>query len=95
MRTALLIFGLWVGLLLMARAETLPAKPDAYFNDYAKVVSPGTAQQLNGKLRQFERDSSNQIVVAVFRQMDSASSIKEFRRGKWPRKECRQRLCLC
>lgn len=65
-------------LLLAARAETMPPKPANYFNDYAGVVSSGTARQLNDRLRQFERDSSNQIVVAIFRRMETESSIEDY-----------------
>lgn len=80
MRPTLLISWLWLALLLVGRAETIPPKPAHYFNDYAHVASPGTAQQLDEKLRQFERDSSNQIVVAIFPRMDSASSIQDYTR---------------
>lgn len=81
MRPALLISWLWLALGLVAiRAETIPPKPQGYFNDYAHVASPATARELDGKLRQFERDSSNQIVVAIFPKMDSGSSIADYTR---------------
>jgi len=63
---------------LSLRAETLPPAPAAYFNDYAGIVSPATAQTLNARLEQFERDTSNQIVVAIFPRMDSASSVEDY-----------------
>ena len=59
-------------------AETIPPKPARYFNDYAGVVSPGVADRLNTQLAQFERDSSDQVVVAVYRKMDSDSSIDDY-----------------
>jgi uncharacterized protein len=59
-------------------AEVIPPKPPAYFNDYANVVSPEKARGLNEKLAQFERDTSNQVVVAVFRKMESDSSIEDY-----------------
>jgi uncharacterized protein len=58
--------------------EVMPPPPAAYFNDYAGVVSSSTAQQLNQKLEQFERDTSNQIIVAVFPKMQSDSSIEDY-----------------
>lgn len=58
--------------------EKLPPKPTAYFNDYAGVVDSATARELDAKLRQYERDTSNQIVVAVFRKMESDSSVFDF-----------------
>jgi uncharacterized protein len=59
-------------------AETIPPKPDRYFNDYAGVVSPGVAERLNTQLAQFERDTSDQVVVAVYRKMESDSSIDDY-----------------
>lgn len=62
------------------RAETIPPKPARYFNDYAAVVSPGVADRLNTQLAQFERDTSNQVVVAVYHKMESDSSIDDYTR---------------
>jgi uncharacterized protein len=58
--------------------EVIPPAPAAYFNDYAHVVSAGTAAQLNQTLENFERQSSEQIVVAVFPKMQSDSSIEDY-----------------
>ncbi len=59
-------------------AETIPPKAARYFNDYAGVVSPGVAERLNTQLAQFERDTSDQVVVAVYRKMESDSSIEDY-----------------
>jgi uncharacterized protein len=58
--------------------EVIPPPPTAYFNDYAHVVSAGTAAQLNQTLEDFERQSSDQIVVAVFPKMQSDSSVEDY-----------------
>ncbi len=58
--------------------EVIPPPPAAYFNDYANVVSAGTAARLNQTLEDFERQSSEQIVVAVFPKMQSDSSIEDY-----------------
>jgi uncharacterized protein len=60
------------------RAETIPPPPAQYFNDYAGVVSRATADSLNRELEQFERDTSNQLIAAVFPRMDSESSIEDY-----------------
>ena len=57
-------------------AEVIPPKPDRYFNDYASVVSKATALRFNEQLAQFERETSNQIVVAIYRTMQSESSSR-------------------
>jgi uncharacterized protein len=76
------IFALILALLVCANrifaAEKIPPKPPAYFNDYAGVVSKEKALALNEKLAQFERDTSDQVVVAVFRKMESDSSIDDY-----------------
>ena len=58
--------------------EVIPPPPTAYFNDYAHVVSAGTAAQLNQTLEDFERQSSDQIMVAVFPKMQSDSSVEDY-----------------
>ena len=61
-------------------AEVIPPKPDRYFNDYAGVVSPAVADRLNLQLAQFERDTSNQVLVVVYPKMQSDSSIEDYTR---------------
>jgi len=58
--------------------EVIPPPPATYFNDYAHVVSAGTAAQLNQTLEDFERQTSEQIIVAVFPKMQSDSSIEDY-----------------
>jgi uncharacterized protein len=59
-------------------AEVIPSAPAHYFNDYAGVVSSPTAAQLDHQLEQFERNTSSQIVVAIFPKMQSDSSIEDY-----------------
>ena len=59
-------------------AEVIPPAPAAYFNDYAGIVKPATARALNDELEQFERATSNQILVAVYPSMQSDSSIEDY-----------------
>jgi len=59
-------------------AEVIPPKPDRYFNDYAGVVSKEAAQRFNEQLAQFERETSDQVVVAVFPRMQSDSDIADY-----------------
>src|SRR5438105_7198524 len=59
-------------------AEVIPPKPPAYFNDYAGVVSKDAALRFNERLAQFERETSTQLLVAVWQTMPSQSSIEDF-----------------
>ena len=74
-----LMCGLLVFLTAAARsAERLPPVPKQYFNDYAGVVSPGVAADLNQKLENFERETSSQILVVIYPKMESNSSIEDY-----------------
>src|SRR2546429_514743 len=59
-------------------AEVIPPKPASYFNDYAGVVSKEAANRFNEQLAQFERETSNQVVVAVFPKMQSDSDVADY-----------------
>jgi uncharacterized protein len=59
-------------------AEVVLPKPAGYFNDYAGVVSKEAALRFNEELAQFERETSNQIVVAIFPKMQSDSDIADY-----------------
>jgi uncharacterized protein len=59
-------------------AEVIPPRPAQWFNDYAHVVSPATAAQLNQTLQDFERETSSQIVVAIFPKMQTDSSLEDY-----------------
>jgi uncharacterized protein len=62
----------------LAAAERIPPAPPRHFNDYAGVVSRATAERLDARLAQFERDSSNQLVVALYPRMESDSSVEDY-----------------
>jgi uncharacterized protein len=54
-------------------ALPIPPPPDRRINDYAGVLSAGERARLEDKLRARERESSNQIVVAIFRSLQGES----------------------
>lgn len=59
-------------------AEVIPPKPDRYFNDYAGVVSKEATRRFNEQLAQFERETSDQVLVAVFPKMQSDSDVADY-----------------
>jgi uncharacterized protein len=69
-----------LGVANLSAAEKIPPKPAGYFNDYANVVPKDKARALNEKLAQFERETSNQIMVAVFPKMESDSDVADYTR---------------
>ena len=70
---AALLAGSW-----LSAVERIPPAPPRFFNDNAGVVSRPVADQLNARLEQFERESSNQLLVAIYPRMESDSSIEDY-----------------
>jgi uncharacterized protein len=59
-------------------AERIPPVPPHYFNDYAHVTSQPTAERLDRTLEDFDRKTSNQILVVIYPKMESDSSIEDY-----------------
>ena len=58
--------------------ETIPPSPPRYLNDDAHVLSLAAADALNTKLADFERQTSNQVVVAIYPHMQSDSDLADY-----------------
>ena len=71
----------WVSLLLKKTASVIfflaflpgflsaleiPEKPQGYVSDYANMLSASSRRNLEDKLARFERETSNQLIVAIF-----------------------------
>lgn len=54
-------------------ALEIPDKPQAYVNDTANLLSDAARVQIEQTLAQFEKDTSNQIVVAIFPSLEDGS----------------------
>jgi len=50
-------------------AATIPSAPNQYFNDYAGLITPRSVAFFNDLLAGFERETSNQIVVDIYRSL--------------------------
>src|SRR5690606_33015255 len=76
---------LWLWLLMLlggtaaaVAAPSLPPPPPRHFNDFAGVVSPAVAGELDRQLAQFERDTSSQVVVAVYESLPEGAVLEEY-----------------
>jgi uncharacterized protein len=76
-RSLVLVAALLTGAWLPA-AERIPPAPPRYFNDYTGTVSAPAADALNLQLEQYEKESSNQLLVAVYPRMESDSSVEDY-----------------
>lgn len=59
-------------------ADVIPPSPAKYFNDYANATSAATTARLNQTLEDFEKQTSSQIVVAVYPKMQSDSDVADY-----------------
>lgn len=58
--------------------DKIPAAPDRYVTDRAGVLSPDRAEALNSRLDQFERETSDQILVWVDRRIPEGFTLEDF-----------------
>ena len=70
----------WLGLLLALAylfaasyvfAFTLPSHPDNYVNDYAQMLSPQAKEKLNQQLRDFQNNTTTQLVVVTIPSLEN------------------------
>ena len=59
-------------------AATVPPVPSQYFDDYAGVIAPRSVAYFNDVLARFERETSNQIIVAFFSKLDPDTTVEQF-----------------
>jgi uncharacterized protein len=72
------LLGLFALFASQSAAVEIPPKPTRYFNDFARLVRPETAQRLNQQLADFERQTSNQILVVIYPNLPADSAVEDF-----------------
>ncbi|HEY1251424.1 MAG TPA: TPM domain-containing protein [Thermoanaerobaculia bacterium] len=79
-RFALLAVGLFAaGVAAADRYDALvPEKPQRYVTDRAGVFPPGQAEALNARLEQFERETSDQLLVWTDRKIPEGFTLEDF-----------------
>src|ERR1019366_8719968 len=75
---ASLILLLCLGGSLFAQTQKLPPKPDRYVTDQAGVLDAATISTLNDQLEQVEKETSNQIVVAIYPSLPPDAEIAQY-----------------
>ncbi len=56
----------------------VPEKPSRYVTDRAGVFGPGRAEALNARLEQFERETSDQLLVWTDRKIPEGFTLEDF-----------------
>jgi uncharacterized protein len=59
-------------------AEIYPPAPAKYFNDYAGITSQNTQDSLNDELVEFDRKTTNQVMVAIFKRKESNMPLADY-----------------
>jgi uncharacterized protein len=67
-----------VGRGLLFSAEPLPPKPTRYVVDAAGILAPQLVATLNQRLEAFERETSNQVLVATFPRIPDGYALEDF-----------------
>jgi uncharacterized protein len=75
---AVALLGLFAFFASQSAAAEIPPKPARYFNDFARLVRPETAQMLNQQLADFERQTSNQILVVIYPNLPADTTVEDF-----------------
>jgi uncharacterized protein len=70
--------GLATGLLAALLAVSVPPRPDRYAVDRAGVADAARLAALNERLAQFERETSNQVLVYLDRRLPADTTLEEF-----------------
>jgi len=58
--------------------DLIPAKPQSYVTDRAGILGAGVPEQLNAKLEQFERDTSDQVLVWIDDKVPEGFTLEDF-----------------
>ena len=76
---AILCLVAWVALsAVLIAADAPPPRPAKYFNDGAGMVSAQTAARLERALEDYEKQTSSQILVAIFPKLPENSALEDF-----------------
>jgi uncharacterized protein len=67
-----------IAFVLALLAVAVPPKPATYVTDKIGVLDTERVHTLNEKLAQFERDTSNQVLVYIDRDLPADSTIEQF-----------------
>ena len=61
-----------------AQTQNIPPKPDQYITDNAGVLDAGTVAAVNAQLDNFERATSNQILVAIYPNLPQDAELYQY-----------------
>ena len=81
LRPSYIILSILLLVLQIWGQDEIPEKPTSWVNDYTQVLSASEKKTLDDMLSGLEQRSSNQIFIAIFKQMPDKRRTR-FSRGK-------------
>ena len=73
-----LALALWLLLATAAAAQSPPPVPRDYVTDQAGILPADAAARLNARLKQFDEETSNQILVTIFPSLPPSAALEDF-----------------
>lgn len=73
-----IILAACIGFTALSAAEVLVPSPGSYFHDEVGVIDQTTENAINSKLADYERATSNQIIVGIYKHMQSDNSVADY-----------------
>ena len=77
LKKALIVFSLWLTVISPALAYDNPGPATGFVNGFVQVLSSEQKQNLENKLLNFEKESSNEVAVAIISSLDG-DTIENF-----------------
>jgi uncharacterized protein len=71
---------IFFALSVLSRAEIVPVTPTHYFSDEIGLTTPRFADLLDQLLAEFERETSNQILVVIYKALPVGTTVEEYAR---------------
>jgi uncharacterized protein len=72
------VLPLWLLLATAAAAQSPPPVPRDYVADQAGILSADAVTRLNARLKQFDEETSNQVLVATYPSLPQGSALEDF-----------------
>jgi uncharacterized protein len=75
---ALVLLLAWQGSLFAQVEKDIPPAPTRYVTDYVGLLDNSSIESINSQLEQFEKDTSNQILVVIYAALPADAELAQF-----------------
>src|SRR3989337_896869 len=68
----------WLLMATAAAAQSPPPVPREFVSDQADILPPDAEARLSARLKQFDDETSNQVLVAIFPSLPQGAALEDF-----------------